>query len=97
LGLCVSEVLVNAFKHAFPEGGGGEISVLLAEADGRVELAIHDNGFGIGPPEVGRSLGMRLIRAFATQLGGEFAFENEGGTTFRLTFVKASPRKMAAQ
>ncbi len=52
LGLCVSEVLVNAFKHAFPETGGGEIALRLHETDGAVELVIHDNGFGIGPPEV---------------------------------------------
>ncbi|MGA9796775.1 MAG: histidine kinase dimerization/phosphoacceptor domain -containing protein [Rhizomicrobium sp.] len=89
LGLCASEVLVNAFKHAFPETGGGEIAVRLYEIAGQVELIIHDNGFGIAPPEGGKSLGMRLIRAFASQLGGSFAFESEGGTTFRLNFTRA--------
>jgi two-component system, sensor histidine kinase PdtaS len=86
LGLCVSEVLVNAFRHAFPVEGGGEISLGLRETDGRIELVIRDNGSGLNPSEGVRSLGMRLIRAFATQLGGEFGFESAGGTTFRLAF-----------
>jgi two-component sensor histidine kinase len=97
LGLCVSEVLVNAFKHAFPDTGGGEISVRLQELDGRFELVIHDNGLGIAPAEGGRSLGMRLIRAFALQLGGEFAFESDNGTTFRLNFAASRQREVAAQ
>ncbi len=97
LGLCVSEVLVNAFKHAFPATGGGEISLRLTEAAGRVELAIHDNGSGFGPPEEGRSLGMRLIRAFASQLGGAIAFESGGGTTFRLNFLSSRQQQVAAQ
>lgn len=88
LGLCVSEVLVNVFKHAFPETGGGELTVALHERDGRIELTVHDNGFGIGPAESGSSLGMRLIRAFAAQLGGTFAFDSGGGTTFRLEFAR---------
>jgi two-component sensor histidine kinase len=97
LGLCASEVLVNAFKHAFPETGGGEISVRLHEVGGRVELIIHDNGLGIAPAQGGRSLGMRLIRAFASQLGGEIAFESDGGTTFRLNFERSRQHKVAAQ
>jgi two-component sensor histidine kinase len=97
LGLCVSEVLVNAFKHAFPETGGGEISVHLHNLGERVELAVHDNGFGMAPVEGGRSLGMRLIRAFASQLGAEFTFESDGGTTFRLNFVSARAAQVAAQ
>jgi two-component sensor histidine kinase len=97
LGLCVSEVLVNAFKHAFPQTGGGQIGVRLSEAGGRVELLIHDNGHGMEPAEGGKSLGMRLIRAFAAQLGGAFTFESENGTVFRLNFASARPQEVAAQ
>jgi two-component sensor histidine kinase len=98
LGLCVSEVLVNAFKHAFPPGGGGAILVRLTQiAQERAELLIHDNGHGMAPPEGGKSLGMRLIRAFAAQLGGAITFETEGGTTFRLNFAIERPEDVAAQ
>jgi two-component sensor histidine kinase len=94
LGLCVSEVLVNAFRHAFPPEGGGEISITLHEHAAHIELSIQDNGSGFGPPEGGRSLGMRLIRAFASQLGGEFTFEAGKGTTFCLTFAKSGDAKV---
>lgn len=97
LGLCVSEVLVNVFKHAFPASGGGEILVRLMEAMGQVELVIHDNGSGFGPSEGGKSLGMRLIRAFASQLGGTIAFETGDGTTFRLNFMSSRQQQVAAQ
>ena len=98
LGLCASEVLVNVFKHAFPAGGGGTILVRLTQmTSGRMELLIHDNGLGMAPTEGGKSLGMRLIRAFAAQLGGAFTFQHGDGTTFRLEFAAGRVPEVAAR
>ncbi len=48
-GLVVTELVSNAFKHAFPRGRRGEISITLARlATNRVALRVADNG--IGPP-----------------------------------------------
>jgi two-component sensor histidine kinase len=48
-------------------------------------VTVRDTGKGIsGPQENGSSLGMKLIRSFAQQLGGRFSLESDGGTVFRL-------------
>ncbi|HNN94864.1 MAG TPA: sensor histidine kinase, partial [Pseudomonadota bacterium] len=48
-GLVVTELVSNAFKHAFPRGQRGEIQITLSRiAASRVALRVADNG--IGPP-----------------------------------------------
>jgi len=85
LALAVTEAVINAFKHAFEPGRGGRISVSARRIDGQIEILVHDNGKGVtGVPENDTSLGMKLIRAFSSQLGGQFSIETENGTTFRL-------------
>ncbi len=49
-GLVVSEIISNAYKHAFPPGrsAGCEIRVSLRlDGDNRVECTVCDNGIGI--------------------------------------------------
>jgi two-component sensor histidine kinase len=90
LGLCLAEVLTNAFKHAFPEGRAGSILVRAREAGGEIELLVRDDGEGFeGEPDRKGSLGLMLISVLARQIGGAFSFSSEGGTLFRLAF----PRK----
>ena len=85
LSLAVTEAISNAFKHAFGPGEGGRILVSAHQLDGRIEVTVRDTGKGIsGPQENGSSLGMKLIRSFAQQLGGRFSLESDGGTVFRL-------------
>ena len=90
LGLCLAEVLTNAFKHAFPDGRPGSILVRAREAEGEIELVVRDDGEGFeGEPARKGSLGLMLISVLARQIGGAFSFSSDGGTVFRLTF----PRK----
>ena len=46
--VCVvaSELMTNAFKHAFPTGSPGVVSVLLRQERGEVLLTVSDNGVG---------------------------------------------------
>jgi two-component sensor histidine kinase len=72
LGLIVTELVINALKHAFPDHDtGGKIAVDY-HADGRDwTLSVADNGVGM-PAEPGSAksgLGTTLIQAIATQLG----------------------------
>jgi two-component sensor histidine kinase len=46
LGLCLGEVLTNAFKHAFPESGAGELFVGAHRAGDQIEVTVQDNGKG---------------------------------------------------
>lgn len=92
LSLLVTELLSNSFKHAFHGTPSPVISVRLHDQpDGRVRLVVADNGAGI-PPEAlatSRSVsGLRLVHAFAAELGGEAIFESSPGfgATVTVTF-----------
>lgn len=87
LGLIVNEVVSNAVKHAFRERAGGTISVgLRLIAPDRAELVIADNGPGFTPTGQESGMGGRLIRAFAQQLGNDYAYAGENGTRFAIRF-----------
>jgi two-component sensor histidine kinase len=93
-GLLVNEVITNALKHAFPEGRGGEVRIVLRERlPGAAGLELSDDGVGL--PEgldwaTSRSLGLRLIRELARQLSATLDIESARGTRVRLTFPIAS-------
>lgn len=89
LGLILNEALTNAMQHAFSDGSHErEIRLSLAapELSRRLLLTLADNGGGIRPEdqEGSDSLGLRLIRSLAEQMGGEASIEsplyNERGT-----------------
>jgi PAS domain S-box-containing protein len=90
-GLILNELVVNALKHAFPNGGGGEVTVGMEHnpsAD-TVCLRVHDNGVGL-PADMdwrqSSSLGLRLVRILAGQLRGTVETGTGPGAEFHLTF-----------
>ena len=89
LGLIVNEVVANAFKHGFPEGRAGRVSVTLErplEGNDAV-LTITDNGVGMAEtPSGGMGLGTRLIAGLAQQLEGKHAVTRDNGVRFELRF-----------
>jgi len=88
-GLIVNELVVNAIKHAFPEGRSGSIDVSLSEdGDGRVSLAVRDDGTGVPEKSAGAAptIGMNLVRTLVKQLGGEIETSSGGGMTARIVF-----------
>ncbi len=90
LGLVLNELICNALKHGFPEGRGGRVHVRLARAGaGRALLEVSDDGVGIGAEifeERTASLGLRLARTLARQLGGKLVLAQGTGTTICLDF-----------
>lgn len=89
LGLILNEVVANAFKHAFPDGREGTITVQLTRTEeGRGRMVVEDDGIGFDPATPAKGIGQRLIRALTEQLGGTSGFEARagGGTRFQLTF-----------
>ena len=89
-GLIVNELVANAFKHGFPNGGPGTLTLLLRHtAPGRLEMIVEDDGRGI-PPGVDlartESLGMQLVYTLVQQLRGSIAVDSHPGcgTRFRL-------------
>lgn len=89
LGLIINEVLTNAMKYAFSETRKPALTLTLVTDKGQYLLTIKDNGSGFDPvliPESSDGLGMKIITALASQLGGEFSFVQDHGTCFTLIF-----------
>jgi two-component sensor histidine kinase len=71
IGLIISELVINALKHAFPSGTGGKILVRYVVDGANWCLSVADNG--VGPQQDGHGyerigLGTSIIEALARQL-----------------------------
>ena len=90
LALILNELLINALRHAFPEGHGGRIGLTLRRrGDERCEVEVRDDGVGFPsvPPPAG-GFGTLLVRSLARQLHADMSWEHRlpgGGTRARLT------------
>ena len=72
LGLIVTELVINAIKHAFPRDGRGDILVKYESADPDYwTLSVTDNGVGLqsGGAPLKAGLGSSIVEALAKQLG----------------------------
>ncbi len=88
-GLIISELVVNAMKHAFPGFRTGRVAIAMrAGAEGHFCLRYHDDGVGL-PAHVDplhpASLGLQIVRDLVQQLDGVLEVEEGPGTTFRIT------------
>jgi PAS domain S-box-containing protein len=92
-GLILSELITNAFKHAFRNGRIGKVSVRLQRSEqGQLMLDVTDNGIGLPEgfdPKRCDSLGMQLILTLAEQIRAEFSFASNQGAQFTLRFNEA--------
>ncbi len=70
-GLLCYEVILNAFKHAWPQAGQGKLTVGLRTRDGRSEVWVRDDGVGFVEGTVTRGLGTRLVRLLSEQARAE--------------------------
>ncbi|EMK25059.1 histidine kinase [Leptospira kirschneri str. 200801774] len=86
-GLILNELMINSFKHAFPENRKGKITVSFQKSDsGYFILEIADNGIGEKSEKSKSMAGMSLIQAFCLQLRGELEIEKENGFLVRVRF-----------
>jgi chemotaxis protein methyltransferase CheR len=71
IGLITTELVINALKHAFPSGNGGEIVVKYEVDEANWRLSVSDDGVGLEPDGSGRGpagLGTSIVEALAHQL-----------------------------
>jgi two-component sensor histidine kinase len=91
-GLILNELITNALKYAYPDGGSGEVIVELNESpEGRIRLAVSDNGKGLPAGfnlQKNKSLGLRIVDVLAKQLGGTLTVEQGARTMFVLDFPR---------
>lgn len=101
LGLIVTELVINALSHAFPDARRGTIRVSYSGNVDGWTLAVSDNGIGIRRPAAKAGLGTSVIEALANQLGAEdVSVHGEAGTTVSLSrrypLPAATPHVMGA-
>lgn len=88
-GLVVTELITNAFKHAFPNAQG-VIRVSLGRNGNLATLAVSDDGIGMPERVLDHpGFGLDLVQTLAGQLGGKLAFESvepSQGAFISLTF-----------
>lgn len=90
LGLILTELISNSFKHAFAESRVGSILISLQPVgDGEFELIVKDDGVGLSERnklEVPNSLGFSLLRIFVAQLRGTMRINGKQGTEVTVRF-----------
>lgn len=78
LGLIATELITNAFKHAFKDRSSGTITVRLEPVgDSRMGLRVSDDGPGLTEgvdSSRPRTLGLRLVRSLSHQLRAQILF-----------------------
>ena len=76
LKLAVTEAVANAVKHAYPDDDPGRVTVELTAAEGRLEIAVSDQGRGLVGAELHADrdehaesgMGLSIIRAIADEV-----------------------------
>lgn len=96
IGLAVNELVVNALRHAFPDGRRGSILVRLTCDDGQLRVLVADDGVGLpaGHAE-GRGYGMKLVRMMVSQIRGALYVDTDAGTGTRIIIAMQAPQPAA--
>ena len=102
IGLIVTELVMNALKHAFPgkkPDAAIVVSYKVAETDWK--LTISDNGIGKPDPSTGQikpGLGTSLVQALAKQLDARVDIESDShGTAVSITHATFKPKLPKAE
>lgn len=87
LAFIAVEILTNSYKHAFPDGRSGRITVEVSRDDGHALLGIRDDGIGVGEDAAAkRRLGLTIVRKLVQQIGGTLQEPPPGSSVFVVRF-----------
>jgi two-component sensor histidine kinase len=95
LALIMAEGIANAMEHGFANQEIGMIVVSLARRGREIELCVFDDGAGLPPAfdlEHSKSLGLKVARSLARQMGAQFGIEKRSpsGTVLRLILPEST-------
>ena len=95
VALLATELVTDALKHAFPEGGG-RINVSLDQGrDGVLRFVVADNGQGIplsSQPATGQhGLGHEIVRNLTKQMKGSMVIDGIDGTRVEIIIPHPVP------
>jgi two-component sensor histidine kinase len=89
LGIVLTELVTNAYDHAFPDGDGS-ITVSLhvpgPADDGMATMTIRDNGAGFVPESESKRQGLGLVRRLVQQVRGIVGLQAGDGTAWDIKF-----------
>lgn len=88
LGLIMTELVINALKHAFPEQRAGVIAIAYASEGSDWTLSVTDNGIGMptGSEVPKAGLGSGIVEALARNLDSEIRLSDANpGTAVTIT------------
>lgn len=94
LGIIITELVNNAYVHAFPDGMGGIAVTLRVTPDG-TSLSIADNGIGFLEVETTRR-GMGLVRRLVQQVGGSLSLHADQGSIWTILLPGHAVAPLAA-
>ncbi len=102
LGLIISELVSNSFKHAFTDIGVESVAELWVKLNpgenGGLMLEVGDNGQGIkGEVDIEHplSMGLHLVNSFILQLHGRLSVQCCPGAVFSIFIPKKDHKKNA--
>jgi two-component sensor histidine kinase len=83
IGLIVTELVINALKHAFPDMRHGEINVGFKDDAAGWKLTVEDDGVGMpgNMDETKAGLGTSIVNALAKQLGADIDVKSDASGT----------------
>ncbi len=86
--LLLNELMSNAFKHAWPDGGDGELAIKIFQNDNAIHLTVMDNGTGMNWNEAQHSgsIGIQMVLVLVEQLRGSISVESDNGTCISIVF-----------
>ena len=92
LGLIVTELVINALRHAFPDGRAGSITVRYRLEDGQWALSVADDGIGLRRKPGRSGLGTCVVEVLARRLRANTTLVSSGaGTTASVAGTRSLP------
>ena len=77
LALFAVEAVTNAYRHAFANGRSGNITLAFQQEGAEDVLTVDDDGHGFDADDDVGQMGLELMNAFASQLGGSLKIESK--------------------
>lgn len=97
LAMVVTELIQNAFEHAFTDGRAGKVTVGLQRKGRRLDVEVADNGVGL-PKDfdlaASSHLGLQIVQTLVRdELHGELKIATDGGTKIKIAMGIAEHEK----
>jgi two-component sensor histidine kinase len=87
LGIIITELVSNSFKHAFIENNEGNIKIDIKKNLNKYELILQDNGVGFPDKPTSKvAIGLELVSMMVLQINGHLNRKNQQGAIYNISF-----------